>query len=317
MGPDIVPEFTSKEFRHMWITLAQASWLLTPVHSERWVLTYILGRTLRFKKLHEFIPLSDFLQGSPHTDHHLPWGLGYSRAQIHKARRGLERRNLVDIGGASVVLYRLNLPGILACLIKVAEHLDDTINTDQFKALRAKAIGIYRAQDWSSGEVVPAEGSMKKIENGLKHGREISEKARRKKVAKAIKEQTIGWIKAKMAEWAEEFDLKFEDTWTGREGKSAQRWMKYCEEEDVNPQEHLFLVVKHWSSIKMRLEHLNQPHRRYISSIVSFSQYFNNRRAIDKIIVEIQGEPEPQPVEVITIDEWKERKAAEAEAEEG
>lgn len=307
MGLKIVPEFSSSEFRNMETILRLHTDMLTPVRSEQKILTYIASRTLRFKKFEEHIRAGEFVCGSKHEVHCLPWGLGLHRTTAYRARRGLRRRNLVDIVPTPVVYYRLNLPGILACLVRVAEHLNDTVRANQFRLLQAKAIGLYRVKGWEWKTVVPVEENVGKIEDHVKEGFEKSERSRKKKVKTALKHMKTGWIKPLMTEWAGEFGLEFKDIWTGREAKSAQRFIKYCLEEAIDPRAHLYEVVKHWESIVIRMEALDQPKRRYLSSVVSFSEYFNNRRTIDQILGEIQAEPERAPTEVVTIDEWKRR----------
>ena len=315
MGLAVVPVFTTEEYRLMERIVIHYVDLFTTTRSEQKILIYIASRTLRFSKFEERIRAGEFIHGSESEWHFLPWGLGYSRTQIYDARQGLKRRGLVDMRGDSVVYYRLNLPGILASLVKVAERLDDKVRVDQFKQLEAKAVGIYRAHDWSRRKVTLVEETVVKIEDKVKEGVEKSERARKKKVRRAIKDQKTGWIKPKMAEWAEEFGLEFGDTWTGREAKSAQRFLKYCEEEDRDPQEILYLVVKNWESIKLRLAHKHPPDKRVLSSVISFSQYFNSRKIIDHILIEIGSEPDPEPVEVITVDEWKRRRREATETE--
>lgn len=109
-----------------------------------------------------------------------------------------------------------------------------------------------------------------------------------------------------MEEWAEEVGLKFEDTWTGREAKSAKNFLKYCAEENRDPHEWLYQVCINWLRIKRRLELMEFPHKRFLSKVVSFSEYFNSRRYIDKVLAEILAAPKRE-VEVISMEAAKER----------
>ena len=302
---------TKREFSVVERFIAYHSDLLSAYQSHRKFLEYIAGRTLRFHKYQERIPISDFILGSRISQHLNPWGLRFSQGSFYRCRSTLRDRGLLDYEGRGVVWYRLNLPGILGGFIQLAHRLNDTQTVTMLAPLLEKTTKEYRGQEWAHGKIELVENVVDRMEKTIAAGRKQGEETTKRQVEKAMKnwwdpqkeKGNTRWIRPKMQEWAEEAGLIFEDTWRKREAKSAQNFLKYCANEDRDPREWLYQICMNWTHIRDRLAMQEFPNQRHISNVVSFSEYFNNRKHMDKILAEILAEPERE-VTVISIADY-------------
>lgn len=246
------------------------------------VLRFICERTLRFDKITERIPVSQFERGIPG----ITLGLPFARSKIYKARRQLRDRGLIQFQDRTdgrcdymvnvfAVWYAIKkVYGDLSCISqriietmeKESRNVIDMIREIKPKFDKKGAAILSKAKD--------------AIGKGLTQSAQFREKRRRKKPDLQVTSLPVDF-----RDLCSEYDLEYSgEAWTKKLMRQAKMFMENdCLEMNRDPKDVFREVIENWSMVrKLIKDDFGKPLS--VPTRFTFSFFYSHRkRMLDAI----------------------------------